>query len=1077
MIDQNDPRLTAYVLGELSSAEMTEIEQAIQDSPQLAAAVEEIQGVVGLLGDAYVSEEKLSLSDEQKVTLTAKSKVAKSDEARRWIAVAIAASLAAIIFGGWWISQDYSVDDKLTASSVAQIEPIAPTDSLPEVVYRSEIVTRAVPVQKTRLETRTRTAPVTRMRQETREVTSADGKKTTETLQVPYIENVPQSYQVAVPYTENVTQNYTVQVPYTADGQRIAEADYGKYGISAEDHGRPARPAEFLSGGEVPIQVGIVGGGMVFPDADEWIEQKDARSNYPGVRLEGGTSSVQGRVVDLAQSELPLRGPIVGDFAVEGFTFHDRQTTDVSSDELLDNLLATVDSEPGQQGQQGQGQGQQQDWLAAAPQSRAGEQQKGQGEQAGQDGQQGDLPPMGAQLIGGQGFPRLPLRAGKDGRIISSSATGKLDEGKNLSESELKEAIEKAVELAKNETSDSADEQNMFLDASDSMRLLKLQKKEQELAGKYAENHPELLKARNDLERFALAQSGAKNERAWEMRQQREPVQSASLKMRLLEAQASSELVRGKVGTGHPDYEQALSNVRILESQLEEQDREQAAKLTSTRVEQVRDSLKKVSGSFNRLDELKKTGSTRDRQEELASLRRKLLELEATSTMLEQQVGNGHPNVKTIRTQIGELKKNFVTEKKAIDAAVAAKSWKRVKAIPNTTRLMVGDKEELDLNGMQVNAQVDGFRARVLVDYFFYNDRERQLEGNFKLRLPDDASLYYFAFGESAYEFSPEGKLAAEEFLSDGTQFVSLGAQDVKRARKGQWDNVKESRMVPKEKAAHAFRETVRRRVDPALVEWSGAGVFSAKVFPIAPKKLHRIVVGYDVNLKRSADGLKFELSLPEQTGQCRVEVNVQDIKGVKYSVTPEADPIPTEIEGKLQKRFVFDNDDNQLSKIELAIGGGNDLLLSSTLNATLPLGGSGDAAPKGSTRLGREPGDTASNDEAGEESGRASEESVEEVRPPRASRPGRQARPSQGEGGSDNTLPLGGSDDAAPKGSGWGGSRVTRLPMMKLAMRTEGQSRKVLRKFSPSKSAGPTGSTLPRGGWQRSFLDDASHS
>ena len=149
---------------------------------------------------------------------------------------------------------------------------------------------------------------------------------------------------------------------------------------------------------------------------------------------------------------------------------------------------------------------------------------------------------------------------------------------------------------------------------------------------------------------------------------------------------------------------------------------------------------------------------------------------------------------------------------------------------------------------------------------------------------------------------SPEGKLAAEEFLSDGTQFVSLAAQDVKRARKGQWDNVKESRMVPKEKAAHAFRETVRRRVDPALVEWSGAGVFNAKVFPLAPKKLHRIVVGYDVNLKRSKDGLKFELSLPEQTGECRVELNVQNVEGVSYSVTPEADPIPTEVEGKLQK-------------------------------------------------------------------------------------------------------------------------------------------------------------------------------
>ena len=166
------------------------------------------------------------------------------------------------------------------------------------------------------------------------------------------------------------------------------------------------------------------------------------------------------------------------------------------------------------------------------------------------------------------------------------------------------------------------------------------------------------------------------------------------------------------------------------------------------------------------------------------------------------------------------------------------RTWKRVKAVPNTTRLMVGDKDELDLTGMQVNVQVDGFRARVLIDCFYYNDRASQLEGNFKLRLPDDASLYYFAFGESAYDLQAKGELADSEFLDDGTQFVSLGAPEIREARKDAWANVKEARMVPREKAAHAYRETVRRKVDPALVEWSGAGVFNARVFPLAPRKL-----------------------------------------------------------------------------------------------------------------------------------------------------------------------------------------------------------------------------------------------
>ena len=40
MIDPNDSRLTDYVFGELSSSEMAEIDQAIQESPEFADAVE-----------------------------------------------------------------------------------------------------------------------------------------------------------------------------------------------------------------------------------------------------------------------------------------------------------------------------------------------------------------------------------------------------------------------------------------------------------------------------------------------------------------------------------------------------------------------------------------------------------------------------------------------------------------------------------------------------------------------------------------------------------------------------------------------------------------------------------------------------------------------------------------------------------------------------------------------------------------------------------------------------------------------------------------------------------------------------
>ena len=226
----------------------------------------------------------------------------------------------------------------------------------------------------------------------------------------------------------------------------------------------------------------------------------------------------------------------------------------------------------------------------------------------------------------------------------------------------------------------------------------------------------------------------------------------------------------------------------------------------------------------------------------------------------------------------------------------AKKSWKRVRATPNTSRLMVGDKDELAMNGMQVNVHVEGYRARVLVDCLYYNDRNRQHEGNFKIRLPDDSSLYYFAFGQSTYRYQPNQRptpkdIAANEFESE-PQLVSFAPEEIRRARRDNWAAVKESRMVTKEKAANAYNQTIRRRIDPALVEWSGGGIFNARVFPLMPQKMHRIVLGYDVDLRQQGDDWAFDLDLPEEKGACQVHIHVADLPGATYQTVPAIDPI-----------------------------------------------------------------------------------------------------------------------------------------------------------------------------------------
>ncbi len=237
----------------------------------------------------------------------------------------------------------------------------------------------------------------------------------------------------------------------------------------------------------------------------------------------------------------------------------------------------------------------------------------------------------------------------------------------------------------------------------------------------------------------------------------------------------------------------------------------------------------------------------------------------------------------------------------AIDAALPdqqpndielPRTWRRVNATPNTTRLMVGQDDELKLHGTQVQIHVDGFRARVVMDTFYYNDRNQALEGTFKLRLPDDASLFYLAFGDSVHDFSKDPNNEKELLKAMQSQYVSLEPNAIGTARDGTWQNVKEARMVTREKAAYAYNETVRRRVDPALAEWAGAGVFQARVFPLQPNRMHRIVVGYDVNLQPSANGLGLHFDLPSDSGFTQVEMSVDSSAADSVQVTPKCVPV-----------------------------------------------------------------------------------------------------------------------------------------------------------------------------------------
>lgn len=210
------------------------------------------------------------------------------------------------------------------------------------------------------------------------------------------------------------------------------------------------------------------------------------------------------------------------------------------------------------------------------------------------------------------------------------------------------------------------------------------------------------------------------------------------------------------------------------------------------------------------------------------------------------------------------------------------KTWKRSTLAANTSRLMIGDTEELAIRGMQVHARVDGFRARVLIDFYFANDHDRRYEGTFKMRLPEGASPYYLAFGQSKFE---DARYLEAKKVRDHSFSASKIAVD----RDAEWIEPKVARMVPKEQAARAYGNVVRRQVDPALMEWAGAGVFNARIFPIEPRKLHRVVVGYDMDLTRIGDDLEMQLPIPENLPSSAVDLDIVNLPGGSIAVTTVA--------------------------------------------------------------------------------------------------------------------------------------------------------------------------------------------
>lgn len=132
--------------------------------------------------------------------------------------------------------------------------------------------------------------------------------------------------------------------------------------------------------------------------------------------------------------------------------------------------------------------------------------------------------------------------------------------------------------------------------------------------------------------------------------------------------------------------------------------------------------------------------------------------------------------------------------------------------------------ENIRVKTHQVETTIDGQGATTTITQTFYNPNNWQLEGTYIFPLPVEAAI-------NGFEMTMNGKMVKGELL-------------------------------PADKARSIYEETVRKMIDPGLLEYAGRGLFQARVFPILPQQDLTIKFTYTELLRFDSGLVRFNYPL-----------------------------------------------------------------------------------------------------------------------------------------------------------------------------------------------------------------------
>jgi len=150
----------------------------------------------------------------------------------------------------------------------------------------------------------------------------------------------------------------------------------------------------------------------------------------------------------------------------------------------------------------------------------------------------------------------------------------------------------------------------------------------------------------------------------------------------------------------------------------------------------------------------------------------------------------------------------------------------------------------LSIKYHHVEVKIDNQVAQTAVDQVFINNFHRDIEGTYIFPIPDDASIYNFS--------------------------MYMGNEEIK------------GKILDKDEARRIYEHIVRRKRDPALLEYFQDGMFKASVYPIPAKGETRIKLYYSEILKLNGGicGYRYTLNTekfskdPLQSVKLTVEIN-----------------------------------------------------------------------------------------------------------------------------------------------------------------------------------------------------------